>query len=288
MGLQVDQGLSFWGEFIDPVLEDEYRLFDLPATKQGIRGFIMIAFVATVVFTVMESLFKSWSTPGLAGVQCTRLVLVLVFPLVWMLVGRLNKPRTLYGLVFTSSLVLGFIALLIPLFRPPEYTGHFITCITIVVSFYILVPMPFLLQVIPPVTISVMEIVVLYFRTHPAESNYYMVVPGLIVIANIVGFYSVRQTKIIGRRRFLAFRKETMLREELQDTLDRLKVVEGLVPICSHCKRIRRDDNFWEEVEAFMKRGSNYEFTHGICPTCFSKHYPDLEHREARKTASRE
>ena len=88
MGLQVDQGLSFWGEFIDPVLEDEYRLFDLPATKQGIRGFIMIAFVATVVFTVMESLFKSWSTPGLAGVQCTRLVLVLVFPLVWMLVGH--------------------------------------------------------------------------------------------------------------------------------------------------------------------------------------------------------
>lgn len=44
--------------------------------------------------------------------------------------------------------------------------------------------------------------------------------------------------------------------------------LEGLVPICMHCKKIRNDQGFWEQVEAFFRRRHHTDFTHGLCPTC--------------------
>jgi hypothetical protein len=60
----------------------------------------------------------------------------------------------------------------------------------------------------------------------------------------------------------------------LQDVtvLHRLR---GLVPICAGCKKIRRDDKAWEALEVFIEQHSHAEFTHGLCPDCLSRFYPD-------------
>ena len=55
-----------------------------------------------------------------------------------------------------------------------------------------------------------------------------------------------------------------------------VKVLEGLLPICSFCKNIRNDAGNWERLEKFISRQSKAEFSHGICPTCAEKHYPGL------------
>lgn len=55
-----------------------------------------------------------------------------------------------------------------------------------------------------------------------------------------------------------------------------VKVLEGLLPICSFCKNIRNDAGDWERLEKFISRQSEAEFSHGICPTCAEKHYPGL------------
>ena len=54
----------------------------------------------------------------------------------------------------------------------------------------------------------------------------------------------------------------------------RVKVLEGLVPICSHCKNIRNETGEWERLEKYISRRSEAEFSHGICPACSQKHYP--------------
>jgi len=56
---------------------------------------------------------------------------------------------------------------------------------------------------------------------------------------------------------------------ELQDALSRVKQLHGLLPICSYCKRIRTDDNYWHQVDRYIVEHSDAEFTHGICPTCY-------------------
>jgi PAS domain S-box-containing protein len=59
----------------------------------------------------------------------------------------------------------------------------------------------------------------------------------------------------------------------LQHALDNIKVLRGLLPICSHCKKIRDDQGQWHMVEAYVQERTDVDFSHGICPDCLNKHY---------------
>jgi DNA-binding response OmpR family regulator len=58
--------------------------------------------------------------------------------------------------------------------------------------------------------------------------------------------------------------------EELQAALSNVKQLRGLLPICSYCKRIRGDDQYWQQVEGYIADHSEAQFSHGICPACFA------------------
>jgi DNA-binding response OmpR family regulator len=58
---------------------------------------------------------------------------------------------------------------------------------------------------------------------------------------------------------------------ELQDALAMVKQLSGLLPICSYCKKIRGDDNYWQQLESYLSEHSEAEFSHGICPECFEQ-----------------
>lgn len=59
----------------------------------------------------------------------------------------------------------------------------------------------------------------------------------------------------------------------LQHALDNIKTLRGLLPICSHCKKIRDDQGQWHTVETYVKDRTEADFSHGICPDCLNKHY---------------
>jgi PAS domain S-box-containing protein len=63
---------------------------------------------------------------------------------------------------------------------------------------------------------------------------------------------------------------------ELQEALANIKTLRGLLPICSHCKKIRDDKGYWNQIESYIRDHSGAEFTHGMCPECMKKLYPDL------------
>jgi hypothetical protein len=65
--------------------------------------------------------------------------------------------------------------------------------------------------------------------------------------------------------------------EELEDALKRVKLLSGFLPICSSCKKIRDDKGYWNQIESYIKSHSEAEFSHGICPDCAKKYYPDLD-----------
>jgi sigma-B regulation protein RsbU (phosphoserine phosphatase) len=58
---------------------------------------------------------------------------------------------------------------------------------------------------------------------------------------------------------------------ELEAALKRVKQLQGLLPICSYCKKIRDDRNYWQRVEHYICEHSDVQFSHGICPECFEK-----------------
>ena len=63
---------------------------------------------------------------------------------------------------------------------------------------------------------------------------------------------------------------------DLQKALAEIDTLRGILPICSYCKKIRNDKGYWEQIEVYLKEHSRAEFSHGLCPECAKKFYPDF------------
>ncbi len=82
-------------------------------------------------------------------------------------------------------------------------------------------------------------------------------------------------TEEIAERRKAENERVTLI-AELQTALNELKVLRGILPICSFCKKIRDDEGYWSQVEVYISEHAEVDFSHGICPECVKKHYKDL------------
>jgi hypothetical protein len=60
----------------------------------------------------------------------------------------------------------------------------------------------------------------------------------------------------------------------LKTSLAKVRQLSGLLPICASCKKIRDDKGYWNQIEEYIRRRSDAEFSHGICPECSRKLYP--------------
>jgi CheY-like chemotaxis protein len=65
---------------------------------------------------------------------------------------------------------------------------------------------------------------------------------------------------------------------ELEEALAQVKLLQGLLPICSYCKNVRDDNNYWQQIESYVAAHSEAQFSHSICPTCYERVVkPELE-----------
>lgn len=72
-------------------------------------------------------------------------------------------------------------------------------------------------------------------------------------------------------RQVMALLEARRVSRHLAEALEKIRTLHGLLPICAWCKRIRDDDGYWKQVEAYVHAHTDAEFTHGICPECFEK-----------------
>jgi hypothetical protein len=63
---------------------------------------------------------------------------------------------------------------------------------------------------------------------------------------------------------------------DLKDANSQIKVLSGMLPICSSCKKIRDDKGYWQQIEGYISKHSEAEFSHGICPSCTAILYPGI------------
>jgi len=68
--------------------------------------------------------------------------------------------------------------------------------------------------------------------------------------------------------------------EQLQQALASVKTLSGLLPICASCKKIRDDRGYWNQIESYIRDHSEAQFTHGLCPECLTRLYPEVFNRE--------
>ena len=88
--------------------------------------------------------------------------------------------------------------------------------------------------------------------------------------------------RVVGTHTDIALRKEAEIEnqrlvEQLKKALNEVKQLSGLLPICVSCKKIRDDKGYWNQIENYIRAHSEADFSHGLCPDCLKKLYPDLE-----------
>ena len=103
-------------------------------------------------------------------------------------------------------------------------------------------------------------------------------------LANTLGISMMSYMNRSWRKEYIRHLKEQYLNQELRNTVDQLlktqqevKVLQGLIPICSHCKKIRDDKGVWNQLEFYIQDHSEATFSHGICPKCAKELYPDFK-----------
>jgi hypothetical protein len=66
-------------------------------------------------------------------------------------------------------------------------------------------------------------------------------------------------------------RQQQTLISQLEEALAEIKTLKGCIPICASCKKIRDDEGYWNQLEAYISKHTDATFTHGICPTCLEQ-----------------
>jgi len=98
---------------------------------------------------------------------------------------------------------------------------------------------------------------------------------SFMVFPSLYFFVFKPMNRHIDQHRWTQAEKDILI-AELHKALEEVKVLRGIVPICSSCKKIRDDNGYWQQVEVYVSAHSDAEFTHGICPECIESLYPDL------------
>ena len=91
-----------------------------------------------------------------------------------------------------------------------------------------------------------------------------------------ISLFAVWVIALLGlMRKRMEEQRNTMLLER-EKALREVKILSGLLPICASCKRIKDETGTWTQIEGYIKKHSEAEFTHGICPECAERLYPDI------------
>lgn len=113
---------------------------------------------------------------------------------------------------------------------------------------------------------------------HPSMGDggcYVAASAGRLYNAEGVVIGAIETLRDITNAKRLEFEREQLI-AELQEAIGKVQVLSGLLPICASCKNIRDDKGYWNQIESYISAHSLAKFTHGICPKCAKKLYPDL------------
>ena len=141
--------------------------------------------------------------------------------------------------------------------------------------FYGALPNTLRLQIAPPLALSVGLAALRLLRlTAPGDGD---VLGDVLILAlmNVAGVLIVRRRIALEQDVARSLETERHARDLSERTLAELRTLRGIIPICSHCRKVRSELGDWEQLESYVRGHSGANFSHGICPDCLTEHYPE-------------
>lgn len=253
--------------FDAPELESRYRLETLPSDRKALVAVLIVAGVFQFI-----NIPTDYTISG-GGDAFRNLVLIRLFSVVLVVAGimmihrqrepvRFERVAMWWG-IFTAIGVVASFALL-----PPNYTEHTAWSVLLVLAMYVTLPISMPRQATVAWIFTIGDAVILWnlkVLDVPAARVDIMLAHAC---AHAIGTVASWQFKRSRRDQFLAYREAEVAHTHEQRALSELSVLKGIMPICSHCKRIRTESGEWSQLEVYVRRHSEADFSHGICPDC--------------------
>lgn len=259
-------------EFTDAVMEHLYRESYLK--KDATQSIIAAGFC---IIPVMFFLISDFILFGLSGkffiLLALRMCMITLIAALIIFLRFSEKYRMNDIVTLTLWLVSMSVIFYIYSTRPQKYTTYAVYDIVMILSIYLLAPNRFIFQLIPALAYSLSAII--YFLFFNPGFDIVIVLRALIslIFVNILGIFISYRIHYLRRLEFVALKKEVMLRAELEEALKNVRTLSGLLPICSHCHKIRNDEGYWKSIENYIEEHSEAQFTHSICNDCVEKLY---------------
>lgn len=279
------EAISFWGWFESPELEARFRQHYLHFDKwQAALSFSVGLLLGLAFIPADIQILGHGDSFRLLLVY--RLFFAAVSVVCLLLLRRDLQPKNLDLLALCWVLLAALLMFNVGATRFSFYfLGYAFTEILGLGLLFVVVPLPLPYQVAIGGMVAVVDMLVQL----PRHSDINPVVRGTVMAGYLIMVamgsavsWSMRRFK---RQEFAALEREAALRIGLESALAEIKTLHGILPICRHCKKVRDDDGYWQQVEVYVKDRTDAEFAQGVCPECveqFSPYRPEDERKMER------
>ena len=235
---------------------------------------VRLVALAVVCFATLDVVFYSDGLSNGAVLVC-RAVAIGSSAIAALVLRRVSSARALDWTVAIWLVLFMAAQFGVGMLRPAGWSPVPVINMLFILGSYTLLPVPLRYQAVPAVAFSVANIVLVIVGHGGGPVRVQIASVAAYLLANVFGLLISGRHQHLRRRHYQALDREREARRRLRTALDEVKVLRGIIPICAVCKKVRNDDGLYEAVEAYLTRCSGADFSHTICPDCFSEHYPD-------------
>jgi len=268
--------IGFWGAFESSEMEEAYR--EHHRRRKTLQAFVAVAFGMVISLLYIPTDYRLLGTaPERQVLLAARIAFAVVSVVVLVLLRRGLRPTTMDRMLLVWMLLGSALTLLIGSTRVSiHFLGYAFTVIIELFLIYIVVPVRLPFQAGVALCTAIGDAILLFFGGVQIDSVSRRTIIAGYGLANLMGAFSSWSLHHLKREQYAALKRESVLRSGLETAIAEIRTLEGIVPICAHCKSIRNDEGYWQQVEVYVRDNTHAEFSHGICPTCAQKHYGDL------------
>lgn len=258
-------------------LESRFRLERLAYDKVQAKILVSFVFVIFVAFVFLD-LLLSIDERYLAYATTARVIGALISLVAFWFIHTLSTPRAfdIVMLVFSLSVLSSVVAL--GAVTPDDFITLISWDVFAIFIVYSSIPMRLSFQVISAGLLSTGNAynwLVLKNPDWPPFETGSMITAYLMT--NVFGIYLSIRFKLANRKQFLLLMREKTAKVQLETALADINVLQGIIPICAYCKKIRNDEGIFELAEAYISRHTEADFSHTYCPSCVEKHFSEIK-----------
>ena len=253
-------------------LEARYQLDALPSHRKSFVAILVVAGVFQAI-NIPTDYTISGGGEAFRNLMVIRLASVALVIAGIAMIRRQREPTrfewvAMWWGIFTAVGVVASFAIL-----PSNYTEHTAWSVFLVLAMYVTLPIAMVRQASVASIFTIGDAIILWnFKELdvPAARVDIMLAHTCAHAIGLVASWQFRRSR---RDQFLAYREAELAHTQEQRALGELSVLQGILPICSHCKRIRNEAGGWSQLEVYVRRHTEADFSHGICPDCEAKFF---------------